>query len=121
MKRLITGILFAMFLVGASSTLAQTTESSVTYQWTAPTTGSEVVEYVVQLEVDGSGWVEFDRSATLSYTFTDTFVYGREYAVRVAGVDAQGRWGPWSISSEPYTPDLGRPGQPGQPVLIEIP
>ena len=40
------------------------------------------------------------------------------YTVRVAGVDAQSRQGPFSPPSESYTPAVGPPGQPGQPIVI---
>jgi len=36
----------------------------------------------------------------------------------VAGVDAQDRQGTWSVSSDPYSPDLGPPGQPGKPMIM---
>jgi len=47
-----------------------------------------------------------------------TASYEDEHVVRVAGVDTLDRQGPWSVSSDPYTPTLGSPGAPGKPVAI---
>jgi hypothetical protein len=87
----------------------------VTYTWTAPTTGSAVAYYLVEVSNDGgANWTVAGTTLDLTYTFTD-FQNFDTYIVRVAGVDAQGRQGPYSVPSDPYTPDLGPPGAPGVP------
>ncbi len=89
----------------------------VTYTWAAPTTGSPVDHYVIQHSEDGGAWVTVqDSQSTNSYMLTAAF--DAEHSIRVAGIDAQGRQGPWSVASEPYTPTLGAPGQPGQPIAV---
>ncbi len=99
----------------APTALAQTTEA-VNYSWTAPTTGSAVHHYVVEHSINGGAWVQVATVTINGYTLAAT--YGEAHRIRVAGVDAQGRQGPFSVASEPYTPDLGAPGQPGQPIAI---
>lgn len=91
----------------------------VTFTWTAPTEGSPVVVYQVQLSENGGPYTTVSASETdTQYTFS--LDYGTTYTVRVAGVDAQGRRGPWSLPSDPYTPDLGPPGTPGKPSIVQI-
>jgi len=97
--------------------LAQTPDvMSASYQWSAPTTGSTVVQYVVQHEIDGGNWVTVGTTDTNSYTLDLTV--GQSHRIRVAGLDAQNRQGPWSVASDPYSPDPGAPGQPGKPILF---
>jgi len=93
----------------------------VTYTWTAPTTGSPVVRYTVELKTNGGAWVEVSTSTTSpTYTFS-TFNYLSTYEVRVAGVDALNRKGLYSLSSDQYMPDQGIPGAPSKPVVVTIP
>jgi hypothetical protein len=110
---LVTLTAFAILAVG---TAAQAQES-VSYTWTAPTTGAPVDHYVVQHSEDGGAWVTVDDDVPTN-TYELTAAFDVEHRIRVAGVDAQGRWGPWSVASEPYTPTLGAPGQPGQPIAV---
>lgn len=92
-------------------------QEEVTYTWTAPTTGSSVDHYVIQHSVDGGPFVTVDANVA-SNTYLITLTYESEHAVRVAGVDTQGRQGAWSVASDPYTPTLGAPGQPGKPIAV---
>ncbi len=100
----------------APGAFAQTTTLQVAYTWTAPTTGSPVVEYVVQHSVDGGAWIQIATVTTNSYVLAATV--GEAHQIRVAGVDAYDRQGVWSLPSDAYTPDLGAPGQPGKPIVI---
>jgi hypothetical protein len=113
-KRRITSIaLTAVVLLLGGAALAQ---EDVTYNWTAPTTGSTVVQYIVEHSVDGGA---FTQVATVtSPTFVLSAEYEHEHRIRVAGVDALDRQGPFSESSDPYTPTLGAPGQPGKPDIL---
>jgi hypothetical protein len=110
----VLGVLLALAVLGASSAVAQTVE--VTASWTPPSEGSPVHHYVLQLSTNGGPY------ATVGSTTTTTYVMelevGQTYRARVAGVDAEGRMGPYSEESDPYTPDLGPPGQPGKPMLM---
>ena len=115
-KLIIAGILGLMMFAGTA--FAQVAPD-VTYVWTAPTTGSQVVKYVVELNIDGAGWLQVSEVTTETITFS-TFEFLKTYEVRIAGVDAVDRQGPFSISSDPYTPDLGVPGQPSKPVIIQL-
>jgi len=110
----VLGALTALSLIGATSAAAQTVE--VTASWTAPTTGSPVHHYVLQLSTDGGPFVTVGSSTTTEYVMD--LEVGHTYSARVAGVDDQGRSGPYSEDSEPYTPDFGPPGQPGQPMVM---
>lgn len=107
--------LIATLLLGAGSALAQT-EMQVNYQWTAPTTGTVVDHYVVEQSVNSGPWTQVGTAS--SNTFTLTAAVGNSYQLRVAGVDADDRQGPYSVTSDPYVPDAGPPGQPGKPVIF---
>lgn len=118
MKRLML-ILTLLLSLGAVNAFAAA--PPVTYTWTAPTTGSPVVRYTVELRTNAGAWVEVSTSTTLmTYTFS-TFNYLSTYEVRVAGVDALSRKGAYSTSSDPYMPDQGIPGSPGKPLVVTIP
>jgi hypothetical protein len=106
--------LMAFGLVAGSSQ-AQT-EMEVNYQWTAPTTGTAVEYYVVEHSVDGGQWTQIATTSTNTYTLLAEI--GLSHQIRVAGVDADGRQGPFSAASDPYSPDIGAPGQPGKPVVF---
>lgn len=97
---------------------AQTIDTmSVSYQWSAPTTGSTVDHYVVEHEINGSNsWTTEGQTDTNSYTLELTV--GQSHRIRVAAVDAEGRQGPWSVPSDSHSPDPGAPGQPGKPILF---
>jgi len=106
-------IVIAVMLLGVFA-LAQTTSMQFTYNTTAPTTGSPVATYEWQASSNGgTTWADAGTSTTLSKAIT--LAVGQTYVVRVRGVDAQGRSGPWSVASDPNTPDPGPPGACGKP------
>jgi len=111
----VLGILALLGVLAASPAAAQTTVE-VTASWTAPTEGSPVHHYVFQLSTDGGPFVTVGSVTGLSYVLD--LEIGHTYVARVAGVDAQDRQGPWSESSNPYTPDIGPPGAPGKPMIM---
>ena len=114
--RFLPGVAFVILLLVAPS-FAQTTAINVTYQWTPPTTGSAVHHYVVEYSANaGSTWAQVAAPTTNSVSLSLTV--GGTYIVRVAGVDAQSRQGPYSAHSDPYTPDPGAPSAPGKPARI---
>lgn len=104
------------FSMAAASAQAQT-EVPVAYTWTAPTTGTAVDHYVVEHSTDGgSSWTQVGTTSANSYTLTATI--GDSHQIRVAGVDASSRQGPFSLPSDPYSPDLGAPAAPGKPIVF---
>jgi hypothetical protein len=107
-----TGVIIALLALTASAQNAVEIE----YTWTAPTGGSPVDHYVVEHSVNGGAFAQIGTTPTNSYILQAT--PGDTHQIRVAGVDALGRQGPLSEASEPYTPELGPPGQPGQPVPV---
>lgn len=108
--------LFALLLLlAATPSLAVPVQAVAT--WNAPSTGSPVAHYEVQLKTDAGNWVSVPDTTATSYLFT--LESGHTYRVHVAGVDAQGRQGPWSADSDPYTPDLGAPGAPSKPIVVQ--
>lgn len=107
---------FALALVAMASVSAQAQNVQVTASWTAPSTGSPVHHYVVQVSANGGAYLPAGTSTTTSLVLT--LPIGATYTVRVAGIDAQDRQGPYSSPSDPYTPDLGPPGQPGKPIVM---
>ena len=114
--RMITllGALVAMSLLGALPAAAQTVQ--VTASWTPPTEGSPVDHYILQISTDGGPFATVGSVTGTSYTLNLTV--NNTYIARVAGVDDQDRQGVWSLGSDPYTPDLGPPGQPGKPIIM---
>ncbi len=119
MKKLSLFIIALIATMGITVAQAQTV-SSVKYSWSAPTAGSPVVEYSVEVRIDGGEWVSHGVTLIPEYIFSNEFEYFKSYEIRVAGVDIVGRQGPFSLASEPYMPDLGPPGTPGTPFLIEV-
>ena len=99
----------------ATPVLAQT-EIPVNYQWTAPTTGTPVDHYVVEHAVNGGSWTQIATASSNSFTLAAAV--GEAHQIRVAGVDADGRQGVYSVASDPYEPDAGPPGQPGKPIVF---
>jgi hypothetical protein len=103
------------FLAFVPDVSAQSIEE-VSYAWGSPETGSPVHHYIVEHSVNGGPFAQIATASTGDYTLIATV--GDTHQIRVAGVDALGRQGPFSVPSEPYAPELGPPGQPGQPIPI---
>ena len=97
--------------------LAQT-DVEATAGWDPPTYGTPVEHYVLQHSVNDGAWTTVGTTTDTQYTLTISF--NDSHRVRVAGVDAEGRQGPYSLPSNPYNPSEGTsgPNQPGQPVLF---
>lgn len=115
MRKFISGLV-AVSVLMVSVAMAQTMVSAKA-SWNAPTEGSPVVTYVFQLSEEGGAFVTY---ATTDTTFINVDLeLHKTYVARVAGVDALDRQGPWSMPSDPYTPDLGVPGAPSQPIIFE--
>ena len=94
----------------------------VEWYWTHPTDGSAVVKYTMEMQnVPAPG-----DTNTLTYPGLDNMdefygyastpypVFGEQQRIRVKGIDADDREGPWSIWSNWFGDD-GPPTQPGQP------
>ncbi len=77
------------------------------YTWTAPTEGTAVAYYMVQVMVNDVDTMTLDP--VFSEEVSVGMQYGNKYRVRVAGVDAAGHRGPYSSWSIPYTPELDPP------------
>lgn len=77
----------------------------ITFEWTAPTTGSPVDHYVFQMDL-GEGFVTIDNNVEVREILID-MPEGTTLA-RVAGVDEFDRQGPWS-NTVTFT-DNGPPG-----------
>ena len=110
----VLGAVLALSVLGALPAAAQTVQVSAS--WTPPTEGSPVDHYVLQISTDGGPFTTVASVSATSYTLS--LEVGSSYVARVAGVDAQDRQGPWSVDSDPYSPDLGPPGQPGKPIIM---
>jgi len=115
MRKLIAMATLSIMLI-AGSAMAQVTQE-VRATWTPPTVGNPVVEYVFQLSTDGGPFIDY--AVTEQTTLLVDLEILKTYVARVAGVDANGGQGPWSEDSDPYIPDLGLPGAPGKPLVVE--
>jgi len=110
-------LLALLALTIASPALAQTTSMTFTYLWTPPTTGSPVHHYEVDISANsGSTWQTVASPTTP--TAMIALAVGGTYIVRVRGVDAASRPGPYSVNSDPNTPDPGAPSAPGKPARV---
>ena len=86
---------------------------AVTASWQAPTSGSPVVLYELEIYEDGVLFLSVDTPSTSHVIPAGTFADGVPYTARVRGVDAQARTGPWSLWSEEFIYDPGPPGACG--------
>lgn len=98
----------ALLLIAATAFAKQL---DVPVAWTAPTTGSPVVLYVLQLSMDDGDWLDCCTSPTPAAAVQ--LETGHAYRARVAGRDALNRMGPWSQPSASYYADAGLPGPCG--------
>ena len=108
MRILLTFLLFLTFIsiTGCTDDLRYPTAptqatpgiSGVVFHWTAPTEGSAVDHYVVDMLINADHATVWTPYAVVVVPIKA----GDFVAVRVAGVDAFGRQGPWSEWSETY-------------------
>lgn len=116
-RRLFAGLVVASSLLTVAPALAQTTSMTFTYLWTPPTTGSPVHHYEVDVSANnGSTWTTVASPTAASSMIS--LAVGGTYVVRVRAVDAQSRPGPYSVNSDPNTPDPGAPSAPGKPARV---
>ena len=96
-------------LGGLQPVRSQSPESEAwRYTWTEPTYGAQPVHYAVEIRRDGLA-VEQTRTSGPAPEYEFEAFYGRDYEVRVAGVDELGRQGPFSDWSIRDTCELGIP------------
>ncbi|MGW8322086.1 MAG: hypothetical protein ACWGSD_11095, partial [Thermodesulfobacteriota bacterium] len=94
----------------------------VLWYWTHPTTGTAVETYRAEWMVVPVGTCDttisvFEGIAPGDTTFAQLelpYTYGASQTLRVQGVDAEGRIGPFSLWGDPFV-DSGMPGEPGTP------
>jgi len=103
------GAVLALFFAGCSDAPSQEPVQA-TAGWSPPTYGTPVVHYLLQHQEEGGIWQTVSDTPDTFYTLTIT--YFDAHRVRVCGVDAQGRQGPYSLPSDWHTPADHRPGQP---------
>ena len=103
-----------ILLLWATNPLGEELSTEVSYVWPAPLMGSPVVHYVLELE-------QLRGEIVVSKTVFDSIPenifpvpveMGLKYHIRVAGVDAQGRQGPWSDWSDVKAPPERTPDDP---------
>lgn len=113
MKKLILAVGMVIAMCGMA--MAQL-DYAATMTWTAPTSGSAVDHYVVEIYADDV--LASTIPSVLENTYQITGLnFDVVYKVRVAGVDAFDRMGPWSLFSNDLI-DAGPPGVTGVPVLV---
>ena len=95
-------------LVQENKTFNSQSAPDVEFSWTAPTVGSAVHHYIVEVLVNERDTRIFDSVPSESIMLP--VIYGNKYRLRVAAVDAAGIQGPHSLWSQPYTPELAPPG-----------
>ena len=107
-------ILAMLIMFPMAFAMAQTVE--VTASWSAPTTGSPVETYILQVSENGGPFYDYATTSELSITLDLNNL--STYTARVAGRDALDRQGSWSDPSDPYLADIGLPGAPGKPLIM---
>ena len=128
MKKLAAIIILVSMAVWPPISHAQ---QSITYSWTAPTTGGAVLGYTVYLNPGNGTWiVAQDSTATRSYTYTQPAATSHQIKVAAfnRGVSpvmvgelitmtlvGPRRYGPDSPFSVPSTVDPAAPGGCGRP------
>ena len=104
MKKFATLVLISLLAIGPS--LAQA-DVEIDYKWDAPTTGSPVDHYIIEIEIDGVVTEVVTDNSTPAYTHS--YTPDTTIRLRVKGVDALGYDGPFSVWSE-YFSYAGPPG-----------
>lgn len=113
-------LLVAIFLLVPSILFAQDPELTIT--WTAPTHGTAVSYYILQISSSDDGetysayadWQVIVNTPPLEeYTFTGTPL--TFYLARVRAVDAEGNMGPWDTLETPWATSANDPTLPGIP------
>lgn len=112
----VVGILFVLvlstgFLSLVPGSLAQPDigfADDIVFRWTAPTSGTPVVSYDVQVRTIGTGDVIHRGILETEFTLTEV-QYMKKYQIRVRGVDGDDRRGPWSQWSEEESRELPEP------------
>ena len=69
------------------------------FEWTAPTTGSAPVKYLVEIRVGGMNSEDIATREVTTNRVTFPVAWLTLYEVRVRGVDANNNIGPWSAWS----------------------
>ena len=105
---LILGVGIGTALVQENKSFNSQSAPDVEFTWTAPSTGTPVHHYVVEVLTNERDTRTFDPVPSESLLLP--VIYGNKYRLRVAAVDAAGVQGPQSIWSQPYTPELAPPG-----------
>ena len=116
-------VIFTILLIALSASAAIEIKSKVDDDgnvqaragWSPPTYGTPVDHYVLQHSINDGPWYYY-ASAIEDTTLRITISYADTHRVRVAGVDAENRQGPFSLPSETYCPADSFPQQPGQPI-----
>ena len=79
-------------------------QETIDYTWTAPTEGTPVEHYVVQIQFGNEDWTYFGDVTTeaVSVTVNNDFLPDNPISIKVAGVDIDGGQGPYSEASNYY-------------------
>ena len=94
------------------------TDVEVECTWDSPVGGTPVDHYVLEHQINDEPWrrvAELPNTRYVLVVAADT-----DHRIRIAGVDANGSQGPYSIPSPTFrytTETLESPGQPGKPIL----
>lgn len=104
----VAGALGVLFLLPRVGTADVESPPAAVYAWTAPTEGTPVAHYTAQVLINDVDILTIEP--VFSERVSIEMEYGNKYRVRVAGVDAAGVKGPYSLWSLPYTPELEPPG-----------
>jgi len=84
--------------------------------WDAPTYGTVPVKYIVQHSIDNGAWYDYALTDGNTTTVGIAITFFNGHRVRVAGIDAQDRQGPFSLPSNIYVPANVYPHPPTQPI-----
>jgi hypothetical protein len=108
-----TSPLQALQILAAAGFDMEADTPKLRWWWTHPTTGTQVVEYLADWEVDGTvAVISGIAVGDSTFAFWDApYTVGQTQRIRVWGRDAHDRDGPKAVWSDPFTDD-GPPGAP---------
>ena len=104
----ILGLGLLVVVLAPALAMAQTVH--VPFHWTAPSTGATVEHYNIYYILDGGAPRLLATSPVATYTLEATRGHG--HRIQVSGVDADGREGQWSQSSDEVFFQIPETGDP---------
>ncbi len=110
---LLSAVLVVLFVPLLLTSAGGQPPPSLGYVWSPPESGTPVLRYVIQVRKNGTIAASLaDQTSDSIPAYALAVTYGDEYEIRVAGVDAEGRVGPFSGWSAEVSVEAPPPAPP---------